>query len=417
MRRYVERHETLRIGREVLCAKQNERKCLMPGVMQGIRVIELAAWVAGPSTGGILADWGADVIKIEPPHGDPLRAIQEASGPEAAGNPFFDPDNRGKRSIVLNLRDDEQRERALALVDTADVFISNMRPSALKRLGFDHETLLSRDRRLIYALITGYGLSGPGAGAGAFDLGACWARGGIADLLSVPGQDLPLQRSGMGDHFAGVAAVAGISAALYHRERTGEGQLVSTSLVRVAAYQVSSDLNTKLMTNRDPAHPVRTSPDNPLSNNYTAGDGRRFWLLGIESDRHWPALTRIVERQDWASDERFATAPARTVNAKELVSALDDIFATRPRVEWARRFDAEKDFFWSPVNDVAEMLADPQTAASGVIVEAADGSSGRPMVATPVDFAKTPASVRTRAPRLGEHTDELLAGLPERGRR
>jgi crotonobetainyl-CoA:carnitine CoA-transferase CaiB-like acyl-CoA transferase len=386
----------------------------MPGLMQGVRVVELAAWVAGPSAGGILADWGADVIKIEPPRGDPLRAIQETLGPEVACNPFFDPDNRGKRSIVLDLRDDEQRRQALALVDTADVFLSNMRPAALQRLGFDHETLLSRDRRLIYALITGYGLSGPSAGAGAFDLGACWARGGLADLLSVPGQDLPLQRSGMGDHFAGVAAVAGISAALYHRERTGEGQLVSTSLVRVAAYQVSSDLNTKLMTNRDPAHPVRTSPDNPLSNSYTAGDGQRFWLLGIESDRHWPALTRIVERPDWESDERFATRQARTVNAKELVSALDDIFATRPRAEWARRFDAEKDFFWSPVNDVAAMLADPQTTASGVIAEVADGSSDRPMVASPVDFADTPASIRTRAPRLGEHTDEVLAALRER---
>ncbi len=389
----------------------------MPGLMQGIRVVELAAWVAGPSAGGILADWGADVIKIEPPHGDPLRAIQERLGPEAACNPFFDPDNRGKRSIVLNLRDEGQRAQARALVNTADVFISNMRPSALQRLGFDHETLLSRDPRLIYALITGYGLSGPSAGAGAFDLGACWARGGIADLLSVPGQDPPLQRSGMGDHFAGVAAVAAISAALYHRERTGEGQLVSTSLVRVAAYQVSSDLNTKLMANLDPAHPVRTDPENPLANNYIAGDGERFWLLGIESDRHWPALTRIVERPDWESDERFATWQARTQNAKELVSVLDEVFATRPREEWARRFDAEKDFFWSPVNSVAEMLADPQTAASGVIVEVADGSSDRPMVATPVDFAKTPATVRTRAPRLGEHTDEVLAELRDRIRR
>jgi crotonobetainyl-CoA:carnitine CoA-transferase CaiB-like acyl-CoA transferase len=394
--------------------KPNEGNNLMPGLMQGVRVVELAAWVAGPSAGGILADWGADVIKVEPPRGDPLRAIQETLDPEVACNPFFEPDNRGKRSVVLDLRDEQQREQALALVDTADVFITNMRLAALKRLGFDHETLLLRDRRLIYALVTGYGLSGPGAGAGAFDLGACWARGGIADLLSVPGQDLPLQRSGMGDHFAGVTIAAAISAALFHRERTGEGQLVSTSLVRVAAYQISSDLNTKLMTGRDPAHPVRTNPDNPLANNYTAADGKRFWLLGIESDRHWPALTRVVERPDWESDERFATGQARTVNAKELVTALDDIFATRPREEWARRFDAEKDFFWSPVNDVAAALADPQTTESGVIVEVADGSSDRLMVATPVDFANTPAAVRTRAPRLGEHTEEILAALGER---
>jgi crotonobetainyl-CoA:carnitine CoA-transferase CaiB-like acyl-CoA transferase len=379
--------------------------------MDGVRVVELAAWVAGPSAGGILADWGADVVKIESPQGDPLRATQVPSADPAAGNPFFDPDNRGKRSVVLNLREESQREVALALVDRADVFISNMRPAALKRLGFDHERLMDGRPRLIYALITGYGLSGPDAEAGAFDLGTCWARGGIADLLSVPGQDLPLQRSGMGDHFAGVTAAGMISAALYHRERTGQGQFVSTSLVRVAAYQVSSDLNTKLMTGLDPAHPVRTSPANPLANNYTAGEGKRFWLLGIESDRHWPALTRIVDRPEWEHDERFATWAQRAVNAAVLVSALDEIFATQPREEWARRFSAEKDFFWSPVNEVAEVVADPQTVASGAIVAVEDGSAARPMVATPVDFALTPATVRTRAPKLGEHTDEVLAEL------
>jgi crotonobetainyl-CoA:carnitine CoA-transferase CaiB-like acyl-CoA transferase len=381
--------------------------------MDGVRVVELAAWVAGPSAGGILADWGADVIKIEPPQGDPLRAVQVANADPESGNPFFDPDNRGKRSVVLNLRDPEQRAAALALVDRADVFVSNMRPAALERLGFGHEQLTADRPRLVYALITGYGLSGPDAGAGAFDLGACWARGGIADLLSVPDQDLPLQRSGMGDHFAGMTAAGMISAALYHRAVTGNGQFVTTSLVRVAAYQVSSDLNTKLMTGLDPDHPVRTGPDNPLANNYTAGDGKRFWLLGIESDRHWPALTRIVERPEWQDDARFASSRARSTNATTLVSALDEVFATQPRDEWARRFNAEKDFFWAPVNTVAEVVADTQTVASGTLVRVSDGTYNRPMVATPVDFSLTPAVVKTRAPRLGEHTDEVLAELAQ----
>ena len=388
----------------------------MPGPMHGVRVVELAAWVAGPSASGILADWGADVVKIESPQGDPLRAIQAAAGSDGTGNPFFDPDNRGKRSVVLNLREEKDRQAALALVDGADVFVSNMRPAALERLGFDHPTLLERHPRLVYALITGYGLTGPDAGAGAFDLGACWARGGIADLLAVPGQDLPLQRSGMGDHFAGMTAAGMISAALFHRERTGEGQLVSTSLVRVAAYQVSSDLNTKLMTGQDPAHPVRTRPDNPLANNYTAGDGERFWLLGIESDRHWPALTRIVEHPEWEADERFASWQARAENTETLVRMLDEVFATAPRAEWVKRFDAEKDFFWSPVNDVATVVSDPQTRASGALLQVADGSFDKPMVASPADFSRTPISVRTRAPRLGEHTTEILAELAADGR-
>ena len=386
----------------------------MPGPMNGIRVVELAAWVAGPSAGGILADWGADVIKIEPPAGDPLRAIYTELGPDVDYNPFFDPDNRGKRSVVLNLRDSKESERALEIIATADVFLTNMRGAALRRLGLDHETLRARDPRLIYAFITGYGLSGPTAGAGAFDLGACWARGAIADLLAVPGQDIPLQRSGMGDHFAGVTAAGMISAALFDRERSGEGQLVSTSLARVAGYQVSSDLNTKLLLDLDPAHPVRTAPANPLANNYAAADGKRFWLLGIESDRHWPTLIRIVERPELESDPRFSSIMARYENAGELVALLDTEFAKRPRSEWAERFDNEDNFFWSPVNDVADLLADPQTQASGMLVDTEDGSVSRPMVASPVDFSRTPVVVRTRAPRLGEHTDELLQELADR---
>jgi crotonobetainyl-CoA:carnitine CoA-transferase CaiB-like acyl-CoA transferase len=386
----------------------------MPGPMDGIRVVELAAWVAGPSAGGILADWGADVIKIESPTGDPLRSILTDLGVEAPYNPFFDPDNRGKRSVVLNLRDPEQHKNALDLIATADVFLSNMRVAALGRLGVDHETLLAKHPRLVYALITGYGLDGPSADAGAFDLGACWARGGIAHLLTTPGENTPIQRSGMGDHFAGVAAAGMISAALYDRERTGEGQLVSTSLVRVAGYQVSSDINTKLLLDLDPAHLDRAAPPNPLANYYTASDGKRFWLLGIESDRHWPSLAGIVDRPDWLADPRFVTAATRATHAGELVRLLDEAFATKPRSEWAERFDAEPNFFWSPVNDIAEMLADPQTEASGMLAMTADGTVDRPMVATPMDFSRTPARVRTRAPRLGEHTDELLQELAGR---
>jgi crotonobetainyl-CoA:carnitine CoA-transferase CaiB-like acyl-CoA transferase len=383
----------------------------MPGPMHGVRVVEIGMWVAGPSAGGMLADWGADVVKIEPPSGDPLRGIQAVLGPDVESNPFFDPDNRGKRSVVLDFRKAEDRETALELIDGADVFLTNVRTAALARLGFDHETLLARNPRLVYAIVTGYGLTGPDSAAGAYDLGAFWARGGIADLLSIPGHELPTQRSGMGDHFTGMTVAGMISAALYNRERTGEGQLVSTSLLRVAAYQVSSDYNMKLMIDRDPVYSERHKQDNPIWNNYQAGDDKSFWLIGVEADRHWPTLTRIVDHPEWEHDERYATRLARRANAVELIAALDAVFATRPRAEWAKLFDAEKDFFWAPVNTVDDVLADPQTAASGALVEVEDGSYDRPMIATPVDFHGTPGTVRTRAPKLGEHTAEVLAEL------
>jgi crotonobetainyl-CoA:carnitine CoA-transferase CaiB-like acyl-CoA transferase len=382
----------------------------MPGPMHEVRVVEIAIWVAGPSAGGILADWGADVVKIESPQGDPIRGIQAVLG-DVPNNPFFDPDNRGKRSIMLDFRDPADRQTALELIDGADVFLTNVRPAALARLGFDHETLLARDPRLIYALVTGYGLTGPDAAAGAYDLGAYWARGGIADILSVPGHEPPMQRSGMGDHVTGLAVAGMIGAALYNRERTGEGQLVSTSLLRIAAYQISSDYNMKLMLDTDLGYSERAKQDNPLWNNYEASDGKRFWLIGVESDRHWPALARIIGRAELQHDVRYATRIARMENCGELIALLDEVFQTQPRDHWGRLFDAEKDFFWAPVNTLDDVLADPQTHASGAIVMTDDGSFDRPMIATPVDFHGTPGSVRTRAPRLGEHTDEILAEL------
>src|SRR5215218_8169939 len=169
----------------------------MAGPMDGVRVVELGVWVAGPAAGGILADWGADVVKIEPPAGDPARTFQRMLGGDMPNNPVFELDNRSKRSVVLDLSTAEGREVALELVDSADVFLTNIRPSALGRIGLDHETLLARNRRLVYAIITGYGLEGPDADRAAYDIAAFWARSGIAHLLTPPGANPPFQRGGM----------------------------------------------------------------------------------------------------------------------------------------------------------------------------------------------------------------------------
>ncbi|CAM3282849.1 CaiB/BaiF CoA-transferase family protein [Mycobacterium colombiense] len=386
----------------------------MAGPVAGVKVVELGVWVAGPAAGGILADWGADVIKIEPPTGDPARMFGRMLGCDLGLNPPFEMDNRSKRSVVLDLGTDEGRGTAFELLAAADVFLTNVRPGALRRLGLDFESVSAANPRLVYGLITGYGEDGPDADRAAFDVAAFWSRAGVAHLLTRPGDTPPFQRGGMGDHSAGMTMAAAVCAALLARERTGTGQLVSTSLYRQGAYTVSFDLNTYLMSGQPIAIGQRETMGNPCMNNYAAADGRRFWIVGLEPERHWPALCRAVGRPEWRDDPRFADARARAVNSTALIAALDEIFATRPLDEWAQVFAGEPDFFWSPINTLEDVVADEQFHAAGGIVDVPDGGAAVPMVATPADFHGTPWAPRSAAPELGQHTEEVLAELEAR---
>ncbi len=386
----------------------------MPGPLEGIRVVELGVWVAGPATGGILADWGADVVKIEPPTGDPGRMFGRMLGLDVETSPPFEMDNRSKRSVVLDLTTDSGRGAALELISGADVFVTNVRPGALQRLGCDFTSVAPGNLRLVYGLITGYGETGPDADRAAYDVAAFWSRAGVAHLLTRPGDTPPFQRGGMGDHSAGMTLAAAICAALVARDRTGAGQLVTTSLYRQGAYTVSFDLNTFLMTGQPIAVGQRESMGNPCMNNYAAADGRRFWIVGLQGGRHWPPLCRAVNRPDWLTDPRYADARSRAANAVALIAELDKIFATKPLAEWADIFSGEPDFFWSPVNTIDDVIADEQFHAAGGIVEVPSGAGVVPMVATPADFHGTPWAPRSTAPELGEHTDEVLAELRAR---
>jgi crotonobetainyl-CoA:carnitine CoA-transferase CaiB-like acyl-CoA transferase len=386
----------------------------MPGPLEGVNVVELGVWIAGPAAGGILADWGADVTKIEPPTGDPARMFGRMLGIEDGISPPFEMDNRGKRSVVLDLTTDDGRASAFELVCGADVFLTNVRPAALRRAGLDFETVAAHNPRLVYGLITGYGERGPDADRAAYDVAAFWARAGLAHLLTRPGETPPFQRGGMGDHSAGMTLAAAVCAALVARARTGKGQLVSTSLYRQGAYTVSFDLNTFLMTGHSIAIGQRETMGNPCMNNYTAGDGRRFWIVGLEGDRHWPALCRAVGRPEWLADPRFDTGRSRAANAVVLIGELDEIFAAKPLDDWAKVFAGESDFFWSPINSIEDVVADDQFHAAGGVVYVPDGDAGAPMVATPADFHGTPWEPRSAAPKLGEHTDEILAELTAR---
>ena len=386
----------------------------MPGPLDGIKVVELGVWVAGPAAGGILADWGADVVKIEPPAGDPARMFGRMLGIDDGSSPPFEMDNRSKRSIVLDLTTEDHRAVAHELITRADVFITNVRPDALLRLGLDYPTVAENNPGLVYGLITGYGETGPDANRPAYDIAAFWARGGVAGLLTRPGDTPPFQRGGMGDHLTGMTLAAAVNAALVARFRTGTGQLVTTSLYRQGTYTVSFDLNTFLLSGSPISIGQRESMGNPCMNNYLAADGRRFWLVGLEADRHWPPLCRAVNRPEWLEDSRFGTARDRAKNARTLIAALDDIFVTKTLDEWAEIFEAEPELFWSPVNSMEDILGDEQFYAGGGLVDVPDGDASVPMIATPVDFHGTRWAPRSVAPRLGEHTEEILAELHER---
>jgi crotonobetainyl-CoA:carnitine CoA-transferase CaiB-like acyl-CoA transferase len=376
------------------------------GPLEGVRVIELGVWVAGPAAGGLLADWGADVVKIESPQGDPARGFAKMLGGDVPFNPPFEMDNRSKRSIGVDFTQPGGLELALELIGGADVFVTNIRLDALERLRLDPQTLADHNPRLVYGIITGYGLQGDERDRAAYDIGAFWARSGIAGLLT--------QRGGMGDHGAGMTLAAAVCAALVARDRTGEGQLVHTSLLRHGMYTISFDLNTALRFGVPLAVAKREAMTNPAINCYRDSEGRWFWLIGLEGDRHWPDLCRAIEHPEWIDDERFATADARRTHIGELIGLLDATFATRTRAEWGAALDRE-DMWWAPVQSTEEVLADAQAWAGNGFVEVPDDGASVTMVNTPVDYLGTPSAPRSLPPELGEHTDEILAELGRDG--
>lgn len=400
-------------------------------MLEGTRVVEMGVWVAGPAVGGVLADWGADVIKVEPPAGDPMRDIfRSAMGSDVPHNPPFDLDNRGKRSVVLNLQIDAGRAAMERLLATADVFVTNLRPGALERLGLAHEAVLARHPRLVYASITGYGAAGEERDRAGYDVGAFWARSGVADLFRLP-EDPPLAlRGGFGDHVTGLATVAGVLGALLERGRTGRGRFVETSLLRTGMYCIGWDLGIELVYDKLRRTLPRTENDNPMVNCYRARDGSWFWLIGLEGDRHFPLLCQALGREELASDERFASPRARRSNRRDLITMLDGMFLERTRDEWAARFDREG-VWWVPVQTPAEAVRDPQAIAAGALclvdggqvdggpVDGAHRRADFPAIASPIGFRDgaevTPPARLGPVPALGAHTAEVLreVGLAE----
>ena len=379
-------------------------------MLQGLKVVELATYIAAPGAAGMLADWGAEVIKVESPAGDPSRQFLDATD-GAAHNPMFALDNRGKRGIVLDYAKPEGREAMLKLLATADVFLTNVRPAALKRAGLDHDSLRAALPSLIYASVTGYGLTGPDADKPGFDVAAFWSRAGVAAITVPKGQEPFTIRTGMGDHVCSLATVSAILAAVVERNRTGVGRLVETSLLRAGVYAVSSDMAVQLHYGRLASTKSRHEVLNPIGNFFRSADGRWICIVPRQGDRDFHAVARAVERPELPDDPRFARGKPRRANAAALVDLLDAAFGALPYAEIERRLDAE-DVVWSPVQTPAEVVADAQAAAADCFIDVADGAGGTfRSPNTPARFDGQDAPERRPPPQLGQHTDEVLAEL------
>lgn len=377
------------------------------GPLHGVKVVELGVWVAGPAATGIMADWGATVIKVEPPTGDPQRAVFGALGvADQAGVPPFEIDNRGKKSVVLDLRTDKDMAAMHRLLADADVFVSNVRSAGLARMGLDPDTLTAKYPKLVYGLLTGYGTSGPDVDRAGYDIGAFWARSGIAHSLVGADENPPSARSGQGDHTTGLSMCAGVMAALFDRERTGKGRVVSTSLLRTGIYTIGWDVGVQLRFGKRTSTKPRAKNPAPQMLNYTCGDGRAFWLLGLEADRHWPGFVKAINREDLASDERFTNAALRAKNCEALIAILDAHFVTDTYDHWTTQFDVY-DVWWAPLNSIREAVEDPQIIASGAIIDMTprEGEAPYKAVNSPVDFSGYSPTYGP-VPHLGEHQPE-----------
>ena len=394
-----------------------------PKPLAALKVIELAHWVAGPAAGGVLADWGADVIKVEPPGGEPMRHLfaRPDASPPATGDeprppapqaPSFVAVNRAKRSIELDLADPADLACFEQLLADADVLLTNLRPQALEKLGLAPEAVAARHPRLIYCSVTAYGWQGPDREQAGYDLAGFFSRSGVLHQITTRDSAPAPLMNGMGDMFTAMSALAGLLAAVVERQVTGKGRFVEASLLRTGMWAVAGELSVNANGGKAPPVAPRESCPTPLFNVYRAGDDRWFVLVGVEVDRHLPTVLAAIGRSDLLQDERFATGRAVARNRVAFIAILDEAFATHSLAEWEQIF-AEHDVWWGPVQTPADVLADPQAHASGGWTTLADGSGTT--VDAPIRFDGHSRHAIPTAPTVGQHNQQIRADLDRAG--
>ncbi len=387
----------------------------MSGPLSGVRVLEVATHVFVPISGAVLGDWGAEVIKVEPPDGgDPYRGLV-TSGLHKLHHGVdvqFQMTNRGKRSVAIDLKQPEGRQLLSRLIERSDVFVTNLRPDARRRLHIDPEEVRTDNPRVIYLRGTAFGPKGPEASRGGYDAGAYWARSGMQSIFTSPDSDWPASpRPAFGDVVGGLTIAGAISAALYRRAMTGEPSILDVSLLALGMWQVQMDVvSATIAEEKTPRqHPGRDQMPNPLMLAYRTSDGRFLGLQMLSPDRFWSDLCQALGQPEMASDPRFANIDARRENGRACIQWLDSVFAERTLAEW-QKILADFPGEWVTSMHPHELADDPQVIANGYMPNIEMDGFSLPVVAAPVQF-DADLSQPQRAPELGEHTEMVLLEL------
>jgi len=387
----------------------------MTQVLEGIRIVEVDNWGFAPSAGTVLADWGADIIKVEDPkRGDPLRGIFGAVsfGEGTMRNFLHEQWNRNKRSVGLDLTTDEGRAVLDELVAQADVFITNYLPDLRARFRLNAADLRSVNPSIVYALATGQGSKGPDAEKASFDYVSAWARAGVGERLTAEGAPFAAQRPGLCDTTGGNFLAGAIAAALVRKERTGEGVDVEISLLATGAWMLGPDI-ANFLTNGFEL--PRSSPEGtgagPLMTWYECEDGKRLVFTMMQPERYWPEVCRVLELEWLFDDERFDSPEKRAMAGPELLAIVGDRLGSKPLADWAEALNSA-DIVWGPVQSPSEYVVDPMVVANGYLVTVDHPTRGETqLVASPAQFDGDPIVGRSAAPDLGEHTDEVFTEL------
>jgi len=386
----------------------------MAGALEGIKVLEVAEWVAIPSAIAILSDWGAEAIKVERiKGGDGLRGLMSLEGVAWKElNPLWEQVNRNKESIAVDLWQEEGREIIYKLVQRSDVFVTNFMSPVLKRFAIDYETLSRLNPRLIYAHLTGFGRAGPDKDKPGYDYIAFWARSGIMASLGQPGTPPPPQRGGLGDSTTAGFIAGAIVAALYAREKTGKGQAIDLSLFQHGVWCLNLDLAMTLNERVELPRTDRKKVPNPLGNNYQTKDGVWIQLWCLQSDRYWPQFCKSLGLEHLQNDPKFNSLEKREENNVELISIIESTISGKTYAEIEDDFRRAGEIIYGRIQRPLEVVNDPQAIANDFFAEI-DHPIGRKvkLINSPANFRGTPATIKAAAPALGQHTEEVLLDL------